>query len=139
MNNKSLIKEKKIKIKKDKSKNIKSKNIKSKTLKNNIKTLNKKIKIKKKSVKKNIINYELKKHYYESEFIYQIRKRFIDFYKPKNEKDFKLYEMYSNILINMVFLKCKYIPKTEKKIKDYINKEKNNIIKNLKILKNLNI
>jgi hypothetical protein len=45
--------------------------------------------------------------------------------------------MYSNILINMVFLKCKYSPKTEKKIKDYINKEKNNIIKNLNLnLKN---
>ena len=104
--------------------------------------MNKKINIKKKSVKrnsvnKNIIQHELKKYYYESDFIYNIRKRFIDFYKPKNEKEFKLYEMYSNILINMVFLKCKYSPKTEKKIKDYINKEKNNIIKNLKNISNL--
>ena len=116
MNNKSVIKEKKVKIKlkKNKSKSVK------------------KIKI-----KKNTIGYELKKYDYESDFIYQIRKRFIDFYKPKNEKDFKLYEMYSNILINMVFLKCKYSSKTENKIKNYVNKEKNNIIKNLKNLNNL--
>ena len=52
---------------------------------------------------------------------YELRKKFIDSFKPKNIKEFKLLEMYSNIFINMVFLKCRYNTKTEKKIKEFMN------------------
>ena len=51
---------------------------------------------------------------------FNIRKKFIEDLKPKNKKELNLYEMYSNILINVLFLKCRYSDKTEKKIKKYI-------------------
>jgi hypothetical protein len=66
---------------------------------------------------------------------YELRKIFVDSFKPKNNKEFKLLEMYSNILINIVFLKCRYSDKTEKKIKDFIKKNIN-IIRNQYKLKN---
>lgn len=60
----------------------------------------------------------------EIELYFNIRKIFIDTFKPKNEKEFKLYEMYSNILINKIFLKCGYSKSTEKVIKKFMSKHK---------------
>lgn len=71
-------------------------------------------------MKKN--TYDLEKNENEINLYFTIRKIFIQTLKPKNLKEFKLYEMYSNILINILFLKCHYQTKTEKKIKDFINK-----------------
>jgi hypothetical protein len=72
---------------------------------------------------------ELNTHYY-------LRKLFIDANSPKNIKNFELLNMYSHILINIIFLKCRYSVKTEKKIKDFIKKHKtelkNYVINNIK-------
>jgi hypothetical protein len=94
-----------------------------------------KIKIKIKKNKKIITKFNTKKGYNEIDLFYNIRKRFIDLCKPKNSKEFKLYEMYSNILINIVFLKCSYQPKTEDFIRNFLKKN----IKNFDIkMKNIN-
>jgi hypothetical protein len=58
---------------------------------------------------------------------YNIRKIFINNLNPKNKKEFKLFEMYSHILINILFLKCRYSKNTEEKIKYFIKDYKNNI------------
>jgi hypothetical protein len=62
-------------------------------------------------------DYELNAHFY-------LRKLFIDFNTPKTKKNFELLDMYSHVLINIIFLKCRYSTKTEKKIKDFIKKHK---------------
>jgi hypothetical protein len=63
----------------------------------------------------------------EIELYFNIRKNFIESLKPKNEKELKLLNMYSNILLNMLFLKCKYSIKTEKNMKKYLKKLKNTL------------
>ena len=72
---------------------------------------------------------ELNAHFY-------LRKLFIDTNAPKNIKNFELLNMYSHILINIIFLKCRYSTKTEKKIKEFIKKHKielkNYVINNIK-------
>jgi len=60
----------------------------------------------------------------EIELYFNIRKNFIESLKPKNEKEMKLLNMYSNILLNMLFLKCRYGIKTEKKMITYFKKLK---------------
>jgi len=72
--------------------------------------------------------YDIEKKDNEIELYFNIRKIFIDTLKPKNEKQFKLYEMYSNILINKIFLKCGYEKKTEKIIKDFMAKHKKKLL-----------
>lgn len=74
------------------------------------------------------MKYILKKNKNEILLYYNIRKLFIDITNPKTEKKFKLYEMYSNILINIIFLKCRYEKKTEKIIINFIKNYKNNIL-----------
>jgi len=68
--------------------------------------------------------YNVEKHDNEVLAYYNLRKIFIELSKPKNNKELKLYEMYSNILINMIFLKCKYQEKTENNIKKFMKKYK---------------
>ena len=91
-------------------------------------------------VKNNIINnnikknkFEIKKELDEIELYYKLRKLFYE-KMNKNTKitlsKYKLLEMYSHILINIIFLKCRYQEKTEKIIKEFIDKYKNDI-KNL--------
>jgi hypothetical protein len=92
----------------------------------------KNIKQKSKKKSKNTFSYNLDKKENEVSYVYDIRKVFIETLKPKNEKEFKLFEMYSNILINMIFLKCRYKTKTEKKIKDYIKNYKKNYLNLIK-------
>ena len=72
--------------------------------------------------------YDIKKNKYEINLYYNIRKLFIETLKPTNNTKFKLYEMYSNILINKLFLKCSYNIKTEKIIKKFIENHKNILI-----------
>jgi hypothetical protein len=71
--------------------------------------------------------YDVKKKENEIELYYNLRKKFIELLKPKNNKNLKLYEMYSNIFINKIFLKCGYYDKTEKFIKNFLIKYKNNL------------
>ena len=73
------------------------------------------------------MKYIIKKNKDEIDLYYHIRKVFIDISNPKNKKDFDLITMYSHILINMLFLKCRYENKTEKKIKEFLEKHKKNI------------
>ena len=63
----------------------------------------------------------------EIEIHYNIRKFFIECLKPKNKKQILLYEMYSHIFINMLFLKCKYQIKTENFIKKFLKKYRKKI------------
>jgi hypothetical protein len=71
----------------------------------------------------------LKKKENEPQLFYNMRKLFIDILKPKNKKQFSLYDMYSNIFINMIFLRCTYQKKTEDFIKDFFQKNKKKFTK----------
>jgi len=73
--------------------------------------------------------YNIKKKDNEIYLYYNIRKIFIDLLKPKNNKELKLFEMYSNIFINILFLKCRYSFNTEKIIKKFLKNNKNKINK----------
>ena len=66
-----------------------------------------------------------KKYENEIDLYFNIRNLFIDLLKPKNNKEFKLYEAYSHMFINIIFLKCKYNEQSEKFIKNFLNKYKN--------------
>jgi hypothetical protein len=79
--------------------------------------------------------FSIKKKEHEIFLYYELRKIFVDSFKPKNNKEFKLLEMYSNIFINILFLKCRYNTKTEKKIKDFMKKN----IKLINFIKNNNL
>ena len=63
------------------------------------------------------MNYYIKKNINELEKNYNIRKKYIELLKPKNKKELVLYENYSNILINIIYLGNKYKIKTMEKIK----------------------
>lgn len=82
-------------------------------------------------MKKNIYNYNLIKKENEIQLFFDIRKIFIELSKPINKKEFDLINMYSNILINILFLKCRYEEKTEKFIKEVIHKNKNLFFRNI--------
>lgn len=74
------------------------------------------------------MKYIIERNKDEIDLYYNIRKVFIDKSNPKNIKEFRLITMYSHILINILFLKCRYENKTEKKIKEFLDKYKNFII-----------
>lgn len=63
--------------------------------------------------------YEINNHFL-------IRKKIINFLKPKTNKDLIYYNNLSNIFINIIFFRCKYDKKTENKIFDIVKKMKNN-------------
>lgn len=82
-------------------------------------------------MKKKIYNYDLVKKDSEIQLFFDIRRIFIELSKPINKKEFDLINMYSNILINILFLKCRYDHKTEKFIKKIIHKNKNLFFRNI--------
>jgi hypothetical protein len=71
--------------------------------------------------------YTIKKYENEIDLYFNIRKLFIELLNPKNNKEYKLYESYSHMFINIVFLKCRYEEKSEKFIKIFLDKYKKNI------------
>jgi hypothetical protein len=71
--------------------------------------------------------YNIIKRDDEINLYYNIRKLFIENNNPKNEKELKKYENYSHILINIIFLKCRYSTKSEKVIKDFMKKHKSKL------------
>jgi predicted GIY-YIG superfamily endonuclease len=75
-----------------------------------------------------IFQYTLEKKENEINKYFLLRESFIKLLKPKNNKEFKLYEAYSNIFINMFFFKCRYTIKTEKFIKKFIKNYKDKLI-----------
>lgn len=72
--------------------------------------------------------YYVKKKDTEITLYFNLRKSFIDLLKPKNKKEFELYDAYSNIFINMFFLKCHYGEKTEKFIQNFMKKYKDKLV-----------
>ena len=86
------------------------------------------------------MKFKLIKNKYELSKYFEIRKKIIDFYNPKNNKDFIYIDNLSHIYINMKFMGCKYNVKTEKIINNiiakmnskYRNDKNNNKIKNNK-------
>ena len=72
----------------------------------------------------------IKENKNEPEKFYTLRNKFITNLKPKNDKELSLMSMYSHILVNMVYLKCRYNDKIEKKIYKYLKKiQMNNLLK----------
>jgi hypothetical protein len=57
----------------------------------------------------------IKENINEPNKFYTLRNKFITTLKPKNDKEFSLISMYSHILVDMVYLKCRYNDKIEKK------------------------
>jgi len=76
--------------------------------------------------------YELNKHF-------EIRKKIIDFYDPKNNQDFIYINNLSHIYINMKFLNCTYNSKTEKIVNNLLEKVNKNKKVNSKVNSNKNI
>ena len=74
--------------------------------------------------------YELNKHF-------EIRKKIIEFYNPKNNQDFIYINNLSHIYINMKFLNCKYNSKTEKIVNNLLQKFNKKV--NINFNKNINI
>ena len=71
------------------------------------------------------MKYIIKKHYIVLDKYYSIRKKYIESIYPKTKKELLLYENYSNIIINILYLGCKYDKKTVNMIKNTL-KYKNN-------------
>ncbi len=71
----------------------------------------------------------IKENINEPEKFYTLRNKFITNLKPKNNKELDLISMYSHILVNMVYLKCRYNDKIEKKMYKYLKKiQMNNLL-----------
>jgi hypothetical protein len=77
--------------------------------------------------------YELVKKDNEINLYYNIRKLFIENNNPKNEKELKKYDNYSHILVNILFLKCRYSKKTEDIIKKFLKKHKSKLTMSIKL------
>jgi hypothetical protein len=84
-------------------------------------------------VVKKTYKYILIKNNNENDISYNVRKSFLEILKPKDQKEFNLYNMYSNIFVNMIYLKCKYSEKTEKFIKNFLKKNKKILTKLTKL------
>ena len=82
------------------------------------------------------MKYIIKKNYIELDKYYSIRKKYIESIDPKTKKELLLYENYSNILINILYLGCKYNKKTVNNIKNTL-KYKDNIDNKSKSKKNI--
>ena len=73
------------------------------------------------------MKFNLMKNKYELNKHFEIRKKIIDFYDPKNNQDFIYINNLSHIYINMKFLNCTYNSKTEKIVNNLLeNFNKNN-------------
>jgi len=84
-------------------------------------------------VVKKTYKYILIKNNNENDISYNVRKSFLEILKPKDQKEFNLYNMYSNIFVNMIYLKCRYSEKTEKFIKNFLKKNKKILTKLTKL------
>jgi hypothetical protein len=81
------------------------------------------------------MKFNVLKNKYELNKYFEIRKKIIDFYNPKNKKDFIYINNLSHIYINIKFNYCKYNIKTEKIINNIVS-QMNNTIKKNKIIEN---
>ena len=84
-------------------------------------------------------NYNIKKHENEIDLYFNVRKIFVQLLKPKHDKQYKLYEAYSNMFINILFLKCRYNEKNEKFIVNFLKKFKTKLKKAINIELNVNL
>jgi hypothetical protein len=83
--------------------------------------------------------YNIKKHENEIDLYFNVRKIFVQLLNPKNDKQYKLYEAYSNMFINILFLKCRYDTKNEKFIVNFLKKFKTKLKKEINIELNINL
>ena len=80
------------------------------------------------------MKFNIHKNDHELNNHYEIRKKIITYFNPKNKNDLIYFENLSHIFINLVFLKCNYNKKTELLIYNLIkNMKNNNIIKLLPV------
>ena len=63
-----------------------------------------------------------KKNEYEIKNYYELRKKFVNFLQPKSKIELIYHENLSHILINIVYLKCKYNDETQNLILDILKK-----------------
>ena len=83
-------------------------------------------------VEKAGISYNVSRDRFETNQSYYRRQWFIASLKPKTEKEFKQYETYSRVFVNILLLKCRYDPKLEKKVMalaDSVNNNKKKVKK----------
>jgi hypothetical protein len=74
----------------------------------------------------------LKKYKNELKEHFNLRKKIVLYLNPKNKKEFIYYSNLSNIILNKIYLKCKYEKKTEELIKNILKSMNNkNILKKL--------
>jgi len=78
------------------------------------------------------MKFIIKKNSNELEKNYNIRKKYIEALLPKNKKELLLYENYSNILINILYLGNKYNKETMKNFKKTLKNM--NFIKNIQMI-----
>ena len=67
---------------------------------------------------------KIKRNEDEPEERYKVRKMFISLMESNNKKNSDIILMYSNIFVNIVYLRCKYSKEIEKYIDDFIKKNK---------------
>ena len=80
------------------------------------------------------MKYFLKKNNNELDKNYNIRKKYIEALFPKNKKELLLYENYSNILINILYLGNKYNKETMKNLKKTFKNMNINFTKNIHMI-----
>lgn len=93
------------------------------------------------------MKFNLMKNKYELNKYFEIRKKIIEFYNPKNNQDFIYINNLSHIYINMKFLNCTYNSKIEKIVnnlaekvnKNKINTKVKNTNKNINNSKNIKL
>jgi hypothetical protein len=78
---------------------------------------------------KKSFKFLIKEKHNEPNKFYTLRSKFITNLKPKDDKTLLVISMYSQILVNMVYLKCRYQEKIEKKVYKYLEKiQMNNLL-----------
>ena len=82
------------------------------------------------------MKYNIIKNTNELDVNFKIRKKFIEYLNPKNKKELILFNNYSNILINIIYLGNKFDSSTTNIIKEILKSSKSMNFKN--ILKYIN-
>ena len=73
----------------------------------------------------NSFNYKMEYKYPENGYQHHQRAMFITRLMPKNKEELAEYEKYSYILINMLYLQCRYPPLVEQRMMELIERVKN--------------
>tara|TARA_Y200000002_G_C22443733_1_gene563292 strand:- start:435 stop:683 length:249 start_codon:yes stop_codon:yes gene_type:complete len=77
------------------------------------------------------MKYNIIKNTNELDVNFKIRKKFIEYLNPKNKKELILFNNYSNILINIIYLGNKFDSSTTNIIKEILKSSKSMNFKNI--------